>query len=321
MEKPGFFLNPPPGQRKAMIEATQDLERRGFPYVFAGQGSAPTIRSSETAEHVVRPYLGASWLDGLTHCLATGMATERITFGTAIEVTYTRHPHEMLGIANYINETCDGRFILGIGPGHTEILEPFRYRLEKPLAHMRQYVYAMREAAAGQPMPPIMFSALRKKMVRLAGELADGVIWANAVRSHLPESLQEIPAAKRDTFLVGNIAPAYVSDDRGEALAAVRLALSNYLSLTNYQRYFIEAGYGEEVERARAAIAVGDHAGIMGAVSEEMADDIAVFGTPAQVREKVEAFQAAGVTHLCLATTFHSENQPQAVLRVAAAFD
>ena len=102
--------------------------------------------------------------------------------------------------------------------------------------HMRRYVEALRAAAPDRPLPPIVFSALRKKMVRLAGELVEGVVWANAVRSHMAESLKEVPAEKREGFLVGNLAPAYVSEDRGEALAAVRRALSNYLTLPNYKK-------------------------------------------------------------------------------------
>ncbi len=321
MEKPGFLFFALPGQGKAMIEAARALDERGFPHIYCPQGSAAAITSSDAEERVVRPYLGGSWTDGLTHALALGMATKRMTIGSGIEVTYTRHPHEMLGIANYINEVCDGRFVLGLGTGHSEILQRFNYPLEKPLGHMRRYMEDLRAAAVGQPVPRIIFSALRKKMVRLAGELVDGAIWANCVRSHLPVSLKEIPADKRDTFIVANLTPAYVSDDRNEALAAVRLTLTNYMTLTNYQNYFIEAGYEEEVQRARAAIDADDHAGVAAAVSEKMADDIAVFGTPAQVREKVEAFQAAGVNQICLSTLFHSQNQAEAVMKIAAVFD
>ncbi len=324
MTKPGFLFYAVPGQRKAMIEAAQELDRRGFPYIYCNHGSARVIQepsAEEKAKGVAQTYLGTAWTDGLSHSLAIGMATKQITIGTGIEVTYTRHPHEMIGIGNYINEVCDGRFILGIGPGHNEILRQFDFPIEKPLGHMRRYTEEMRTAAAGQPTPPIIFSVLRQKMVGLAGEIADGVIWANAVLSHLPTSLKQVPAEKRDRFIVANLAPAYVSEDRGEALAAVRIALTNYLSLTNYQRYFIEAGYEEEVERARAAMAADDQAALAAAVSERMAEDIAVFGTPAQVREKIEAFQAAGVNQMCLSTLFHSENQAKAILRVADAFD
>ena len=322
MEKPGIFVYAVPGQRKALIEVARELDRRGFPFLYASHGSAPAIEPEASSEGVVRPYEGtAVWQDALTHALALGMATERISLVTAIEVTYHRMPHEMAAIANYINEVCDGRFILGIGPGHSEILSPFQVTMEKPLAHMRRYVEAMRASVGNGPMPPLVFAALRQKMVALAGELADGVIWANCCRSQLGRSLSVVPAAKRERFIVGDVAPAYVSEDRGEALAAVRLALTNYMTLRNYQNYFIECGYGDEVEQARAAIARDDHAAVAAAVSERMADDIGIYGTPADVRKRVAAFQEAGMNQLCLSTMFHSRDQAKAIMRVAAAFD
>jgi len=321
--KPGFLFYAVPGQRKSMIAAAEELDRRGFPFIYCNHGSARVLPAGAEAEEsgVVRTYIGTAVTDGLSHCLAIAMRTKQIRVGTGIEVTYTRHPVEMLGVANYINEVSDGRFILGIGPGHNEILTQWGYPIEKPLSHMRRYTEDLRQVATGQSIPPVVFSVLRSKMLRLAGEVADGAIWANAVLSYLPTALQQVPAEKRDSFIVANLAPCYVSDDRSEALEAVRVALTNYLTLTNYQRYFTEAGYGDEVERAKAAIAVNDHAGIAAAVTERMADDICLYGSAGEVREKFQAFQAAGVNQMCVSTLFHSEDQAKAILRVAAAFD
>ena len=321
--KPGFLFYAVPGQRKSMIAAAEELDRRGFPFIYCNHGSARVLPAGQEAKQsgVVRTYIGTAVTDGLSHCLAIAMRTKQITIGTGIEVTYTRHPVEMLGVANYINEVSDGRFILGIGPGHNEILTQWNYPIEKPLAHMRRYAQELREVATGQPIPAVIFSVLRNGMLRLAGELADGAIWANAVLSYLPTALKEVPAEKRDSFIVANLAPCYVSEDRAEALAAVRVALTNYLTLTNYQRYFTEAGYGKEVEQAKAAIATNDHAAIAAAVSERMADDICLYGSAADVREKFEAFQAAGVNQMCVSTLFHSDDQAEAILRVADAFD
>ena len=79
MEKPGIFVYAVPGQRKALIEVAQELDRRGFPFLYASHGSAPAIEPEASSEGVVRPYEGtAVWQDALTHALALGMATERI---------------------------------------------------------------------------------------------------------------------------------------------------------------------------------------------------------------------------------------------------
>ena len=319
MPKPGFLFSAAPGQRKAMIAVAQELDRRGFSTIYCTHGAGGSIPPGQA--HIARPYEIPAPYDALGQCLMLAQATERITIASGIAVTYTRHPTEMVATANLIHEISGGRFILGLGPGHDAILERFGYRPQKPLGHMRRYVEALRAAAADRPLPPIVFSALRKKMVRLAGELVEGVAWANAARSHMAESLKEVPAEKREGFLVGNLAPAYVSEDRGEALAAVRRGLSNYMTLPNYQRYFIEAGYEEEVERGRAALEADSQPALEASISERMAEDIAVFGTASEVRGQVEAWEAAGVNQMCLSTLFHSKDQAKAVMQVAAAFD
>jgi alkanesulfonate monooxygenase SsuD/methylene tetrahydromethanopterin reductase-like flavin-dependent oxidoreductase (luciferase family) len=179
----------------------------------------------------------------------------------------------------------------------------------------------VRAAASDRPLPPIMFAALRKRMTALAGELTDGVLFANAARSHVPTSLEEIPAAKRDRFLVGNLAPCYVAEDRGEALAAVRRGMTNFMTLPNYQRYFIEAGYADEVAAGQAALEADSQPRLEASISERMASDICVFGTPADVRGQVAAFREAGVTQVGLSTLFHTADQAKAIARIAAAFD
>ena len=58
-------------------------------------------------------------------------------------------------------------------------------------------------------------------MVALAGEIADGLIFANGSRSHMPESLAVIPQEKRADpgFLIANMIPTCISDDIAAAKA------------------------------------------------------------------------------------------------------
>lgn len=297
MQKPGITLVALAGSRTATIEAAQELERRGFPHVYC-----PSLN------------------DGIGLTLAIALRTQRLIVGTGIANIYARHPSEMAAAGAFIHEVSGGRFHLGLGVSHIPTLEQLEVPFGKPVADMRNYVAAMRKSAGDQASPPIVLAALRKQMTRLAGEVAEGALWANAALSHMAESLKEIPAAKRDSFIVGNLAPCAVSDDRAAALGAIRRALRLYMTLPNYQNYFIEAGYREEVERGRAALAAGDKEGVLSAISERMADDTSLFGTANQVREKMEAWRAAGVNWLTLSCYSATGNQPQAVQEVTAIF-
>jgi hypothetical protein len=93
-----------------------------------------------------------------------------------------------------------------------------------------------------------------------------------------------------------------------------------YLKLSNYQNYFVEAGYEEEVMAARSAIANGDDERLMAAFSERMASDVALFGTKIEVLEKAEAWAAAGITHLVLDCTSTTGDRLKAAYEVIDAF-
>ena len=272
MDKPGFALVALPGKRRAIIETAQELDRRGFANIYC-----------------------PSYADGLSLCLAIAMSTERIEIASGIAVIYTRHASEMAATAGFVNEMAGGRFKLGLGVAHEPGLRKMGIRPGGPVSDMRAYVEQLKAAGQDPSFPPVLLATLRRKMTALAGEVADGALWANAALSHMPASLAAIPAERREAFIVGNLAPCSVSDDRGAALAAIQRALRLYMTLPNYQNYFSEAGYGEEVERARAALAADDKQALADSVSERMAEDIGLLGTASQVREKVEAWHAAGV--------------------------
>src|SRR5258707_907958 len=79
-------------------------------------------------------------------------------------------------------------------------------RTGKPLADMRAFVEAYAKSDRFGPLPPIVVAALRRRMVALAGEIGGGVVFANAARSHMRESLSALPAARRGdaNFFVGD---------------------------------------------------------------------------------------------------------------------
>jgi hypothetical protein len=97
-------------------------------------------------------------------------------------------------------------------------------------------------------------------MVALAGEIAQGAVWANGARSHMAASLRHLPGPARTdpAFFVGNMVPTCIDDDRAAAAAVMRKTLVNYARLPNYQNYWIEAGYAEEMTAIRQAIARGE---------------------------------------------------------------
>src|SRR3989441_1667260 len=128
---------------------------------------------------------------------AYGAATRRLGLGNGVVPIYPRHPVAMAQSALSLSELTGGRFRLGIGVSHRSSMEAMLgLTLTEPLAVMREYVAVLRGAfgtgAAIQgkhyrvnwsfgvpkrpPAPPIYLATLSKKMLELAGEIADGAI-------------------------------------------------------------------------------------------------------------------------------------------------
>jgi len=263
-----------PGRRRATIELAAEIERRGFAGLYC-------------------PSFG----DGVALCEALALATATIPFGTSIANIYTRHAYDYAQTAGFIHEISGGRFRFGVGVSHAPTNAGLGVQTGSPIADMRRFVGALRKGAERSgPLPPIVLAALRRKMVALAGEIADGVVWANAARSHMHASLQALPAAaRRDDFFLGNMIPTCVCDDRAAGSAVMRRVLRGYVQLPNYQQYWIEAGYEDEMRAIQRAIAAGQTDQLAGLMSDRWLNDVTLFGPPARIRDGVDAWIAASV--------------------------
>lgn len=287
--KPAVSLAAVPGRRKATVEMAKRLEDEGFSGLYC-------------------PSLG----DGLGLCEAIALATKRIPFGTTIANIYTRHPLDFAHTAALIHELAGGRFRFGIGISHGPAHERLGVRPGRPLEDIRRFVQELKAGArqSGE-LPPITLATLRKKMTALSAEIAQGAVWANAARSHMPESLRALPAAARTgpDFFVGNMVPTCIDPDRAAAAAVNRRTLTGYVKLPNYQNYWIEAGFEEEMLAIRRAIAAGQEDKLPSLMSDRWLSQVTLYGGPAEVREGVEAWHAAGVKTLILVPSSTRGNQ------------
>jgi alkanesulfonate monooxygenase SsuD/methylene tetrahydromethanopterin reductase-like flavin-dependent oxidoreductase (luciferase family) len=255
-------------------------------------------------------------------CEALAWNTSAIPFGTAIAPIYQRTIVDFAQSAAVMHEVSGGRFRLGIGIAHGPSYVRMGVTPGKPLADTRSFIERFRAQEGLGPLPPIIIAALRKRMVALAGEVAEGVVFANASLSHMTESLAALPNAKRNDpdFFIGNMIPTCISDDVEAAKAVNRRTLTNYGFLPNYRNYWKEAGYGEEMAAIETAIAENRRDDVPKYFSDEWLADNTLFGPAAKVRDGVEAWRAAGVHTPILVPSSAAGNQLKAVEEVFAAF-
>ncbi len=296
---PAVALAAVPGRRKKTLELAREIERRGFSGIYC-----------------------ATYGDGVGLCEALALVTERIPFGTAIANIYTRHVSEYAMTASLIQEISDGRFHFGVGVSHVPFLSRLGLSGGKPLGDMRRFVEELRAVPRAGELPPLVVAGLRKKMVALSAEIADGVVFANASRSHMSESLAALPEAKRGdpNFFIGNMIPTCISEDREAAAAVNRKTLSGYVMLPNYRNYWKEAGYVEEMEAVEKALASREREKIPSLLSDRWLADSTLFGTAAEVREGVEAWYEAGVRTPMLVPSSAVGNQMKAFEELFAIF-
>ena len=299
-KKPAVSLAAVPGRRQRTLELAQETERRGFSGIYC-------------------PSFG----DGLSLCLGIAFSTKEIRFGTSIAHIYTRHASEFAHTASWIHEISGGRFDFGVGVSHGPVHAQLRVQPGKPLADVRRFVEQLRAAQRAGEQPPVVLATLRRRMVQLADEIAGGIVWANGARSHMESSLSNLTPEKRasDDFFIGNMLPVCISDDKAAAAAVMRRTLTGYVMLPNYQNYWIEAGYEEEISAIRQAAQAGDQERIASLMSDRWLDDVTLFGSAAEVREGVEAWYAAGVKTPILVPSSTGGGQMRAFQELFAAFE
>ena len=271
---PALSLAAVPGRRKATIELATEIEKRGFSGIYG-------------------PSLG----DSLALCEALAFATNEIRFGTSIMPIYFRQVVDYASTVSFIHEVSGGRFRFGIGVSHEPALKSRGLDSGKPLTDTRNFVEQLRAVPRAGEMPPIILATLRKKMISLSEEIADGMVFANGVRSHMAASLSGLSSRVRgdDSFFIGDMIPTCINDDVEAAKAVNRKTLTSYAMLPNYRNYWQEAGYVEELEGIEKAIEDGDKDKIAHCLTDKWLADTTLFGTATQVRDGVEAWFDAGV--------------------------
>jgi alkanesulfonate monooxygenase SsuD/methylene tetrahydromethanopterin reductase-like flavin-dependent oxidoreductase (luciferase family) len=291
---PALSLVAMPGRRVKTLELAKEMEDRGFSGIF-----------------------GPSFGDVISLCLSIGHVTERIPFGSSIQPIYLRPASDLAQTASYLAEVTGGRFHLGLGVSHGPVHKRLGVEVGKPLADTRAYVDTIKHVIGDAARPPIVLATLRDKMLRVAVEIADGAVWANASRSHIPAQLQLVD---RDGFFVGNMIPTVIDDDVNAARAVNRKTLTGYVALPNYRNYWKAAGYVEEMEGVEKALAEGDRDAVQRCMTDRWLDDCTLSGSVAKVREGVEAWFDAGVSTPIVVPSSTSGGQLKAIEEIFAAY-
>jgi probable F420-dependent oxidoreductase len=263
--------------------------------------------------------------DAFSLLAAAGAAAPSLGLGTGVLPMQIRTPvAAAMGAATLQALHPDVDVLLGVGissPVVTEQWHGVPYT-ERPLAQVREYVEVVRRSLSGEPVtfdgdhyhlrrsrlgvrlgdrrPKIVVAALNPRMLRLAGEVADGVLLNYLPATHVAWSVEQV---RRGEAAAGQrpgttTVYAYVHvgvADVAAARAPARRDLFSYAVVDAYARNFERAGFADEVAAVRERFAAGDRDGAVAAVSDRMVDAIDIVGDEGVVRRAVQAYVDAGV--------------------------
>ncbi len=129
-------------------------------------------------------------------------------------------------------------------------------------------------------------------MLRLAGEVADGVLLNYLPASHVPWSVEQVRRGGNATIY----ANVHVGvGDRALAERSARYDLFSYAVVDSYAQSFSRAGFASAVTAIRSAHRAGDRAAALAAVTDSMIDAINVMGDASLVHRTVEQYRDEGV--------------------------
>jgi alkanesulfonate monooxygenase SsuD/methylene tetrahydromethanopterin reductase-like flavin-dependent oxidoreductase (luciferase family) len=264
--------------------------------------------------------------ESLTVLTAYALATERIRVGTGVVPIYTRTPATMGQTAATIDELSNGRLTLGLGVSHRIVVESWHGQsIDRPVREMREYASIVRAILRGedppagekwstsfhlaglQPRPelPIYIAALSPAMLRLAGEIGDGVLlWLCSPQYIKDVVVPEVTRGREragktlEGFDIVPAVPAALVEDPSAAFAAMRRDLLPYFGLPFYRAMLERSGFESDI--AAFDSAGGDVDTMQAAISEGFLEQLTAVGDAAAVHAGLERYRAAGATSPCL---------------------
>jgi len=237
--------------------------------------------------------------------LAAGWGTP-LRLGTAVVSAFLHPPALLAMTAASLAEAATGGVVLGLGASSPVIVERWNgVPFTDPVGRVRETASFVRAVLAGErrrgfalarpprPVPPVYLAALRPGMLRLAREVAEGVILTcvgvedlAAIGPHL--------APGREVVAWITVCP---SDDHAHVRSVARRRLAGYLAAPAYAAQQRWLGRGDVLEGVWDAWRSG--AGVDAAASaipDHVIDALVVHGSADECRAHLDRFVAAGVT-------------------------
>lgn len=297
---------------------------------LTGTSAAELVAAAKACEDAGVESIWASELytNAYIPLAAVASATETVTLGTGVVLAFVRSPLAIGLAALDMDSLCSGRFVLGLGTGVRRLNESWHgvTNFGGPVRHMREVVAFLRtfteKAHLGERMVfdgefvkadirgykrptapareriPIYLGANKPLMLRLAGEVADGVLGhlflsprhlKDEFLPRIAEGLERGGRQRSELTVSAGITCA-IDEDRATARRHAAGPIAFYASVKTYQPILAADGFADECEQIRAAFQAGERDRGVDLVTDEMIDTYCAAGTPDEVLKKVAQY-------------------------------
>ena len=258
--------------------------------------SQPMSRSQEAAAELESLGFRAVWIPeavgrepfASAACLLS--ATKKMVVATGIASMYARTAATMQAGQKTLTEAFPERFLLGIGASHGNMVKALhKQSYDKPYSAMVEYLDTMDAGmfAAAPPSTPThrVLAALGPKMIKLAGERADGAHPYFTTPDHTKVAREILGAGP---MLAPEQAVIFETDPT-KAREIARKFMGTYTRLPNYANNLLRHGFTQD-----------DIKGANGQPSDKLVDAICAWGSLDVIRQRIKDHLDAGSSHVCV---------------------
>jgi probable F420-dependent oxidoreductase len=290
-------------------------------FIGVGRSLETALQRVETAERLAYESVYITHIagrDSVTTLTAYAARSERVRLGTGVMPIYSRTPVATAQSFATLDEFSGGRAVIGLGVSHRPVVEAwYGQAIEKPLREMREYVGVVRAILRGEDPPegdrfrsafhfmgfaprpdiPIYLAGLSPGMLRLAGEIADGlVLWLCT-----PDYIEDVvvPTVGREIDIVAAV-PSAVTSTPDEARSRLREELIPYFSLPFYRAMLERSGYDDDIAGFDRGMSEGGPDAAMAAISDRFLDALAAVGSAEEAAASVRRYAEAGASSPCV---------------------
>ena len=237
--------------------------------------------------------------------------------GSSIINIYSRSPSLIAMGAATVDTISNKRFVLGLGTSTKPLIEDFHGdKFEKPVKRMKEYVEIIRLILTGKTINysgeifslkdfsllikpprniiPIYLAAVNQKMVELAWEIADGVIFYLRLKNEIKSTIARMKNQKKIDTTLQSI--TCIHDDSEKANFRAKKTIAFYVSVGKiYREFLAQNGFKNETknifEEYKKTGLTNNHE----FVPESMVNELCISGTPNECKKQLKQFRETGI--------------------------